>query len=291
MRSHASLIAKALRRVLGIALAGSIAAALSCRGGVTDSPAADAGSAQDAAPADASPADDGATGPASDAAADAADDDAGQSRDATADVIDGAAPADAAHPGDASACPTPIPLGGWTPPAFVPPRHVPGACSASDITGYDTSCLVTGATAGTCLAFRTAHPTCAACLSSNATDPDWGPLVSFAGIEQVNLAGCIALTAPSDIACARSVEDLSLCLHAACDGVCPVTDEASFQLWHQCEASAEASGMECATYANAANCASDAAPQPCTAGSTFDETFISIATVFCGGGPADASDN
>jgi hypothetical protein len=191
--------------------------------------------------------------------------------------------------GDASTCPMPADLSVWTPPAYVPAKFVPGACSADDFVAADTACFkATTATSAACLAFQTANVACAACLDSNSTDPTWGPLVNWSGVVDINIGGCLQLLAPSETACALALQTADVCPHVACDAVCPVTetDADSFTEWKVCAAAASADA--CASFIADSNCvATDdaAAGTPCneSPSATFDTLFLQIAPLFCGG--------
>jgi len=160
------------------------------------------------------------------------------------------------------------------------------ACGAGDIAAYDMACLnQASASTAACNQFKTAKAMCAACLTSNATDSSWGPLVVFNGVINVNAGGCFEL-ADGNTDCAKSLQDTTLCEHQACDGVCPVKDQTSFNNWQMCDMTAQAQG--CGMYFMAANTCAMAddggAATVCNAGSTFDELFMNIAPLFCGGG-------
>jgi hypothetical protein len=223
--------------------------------------------------------------------------DAGGS-DATFDVV---AHHDAASTGDdssstgddssASACPTPVDETNFTPPAYKHAKTALGACSASDISGFDTACLSSTATSTTCQTYQTAHATCASCLTSKSTDSTWGPLVVWNGVQSLNVAGCIELTNPSDTACPQVLESSDECTHAACDSVCPITDQTTFTAWQTCAQTADA--QACGKYATPANnCYGGddaAATNVCNLSNynnSFEAAFVAVAQVFCGGGDA-----
>ncbi|HEY5240167.1 MAG TPA: hypothetical protein VIJ22_01825, partial [Polyangiaceae bacterium] len=98
-----------------------------------------------------------------------------------------------------STCPVPADLSSWKPPAYVPAKTVPGACAPGDIAGYDAACISTSTMSqSACMAFQTAHAACNACINSKSTDSSWGPLVSYGGVANINLGGCLQLAAPSE---------------------------------------------------------------------------------------------
>jgi len=227
--------------------------------------------------------------------------DAGSQDGSTTDVVGHkeAAPQSDSGGDDSSSstCPTPADLSTWKPPSYVPAKTSPGACTATVISGYDAACYnqTTGSTAA-CKAFQTANAACTACLQSKSTDATWGLLISWGGVVNLNLGGCLQLEAPSESACALSQEVAIACVHAACDTVCPVTsgNQASFTQWQACEMTANTDA--CGTYATQANCLAtdDAATGTiCDPGSgaTFESLFLQLAPLFCGstdGGSGEA---
>jgi hypothetical protein len=220
----------------------------------------------------------------------------------------GAGPADggpdtsldvAAHPYDsavsggddssAPSCPTPADVSKWTPPAYKPAKHVPGACSSQALSDFDKYCLNSAsASTANCNAFKTANATCVACLvTTTLTDATWGPLFVANGTYQVNLAGCLELAAPGNTSCQAAMQAAGLCLHAACDGPCPVTTQATLAEYHTCTHTAETEG--CSQYVTAANCVASidaSAAQACIPAQTqsFDSVFLGMAPYFCGPG-------
>jgi len=189
----------------------------------------------------------------------------------------------------------PASLSGWTPPAYIPAKSLPGACQGTDIDDFDTNCLAQGHMKTNCDTWKSAHTTCASCLVSMSTDNSWGPLVEWPGVYNINVGGCIELTAP-DMACETAEANSMECGHKACDGPCPVTDSASFMAWQGCLSAANMAG--CMTYYQATSCATidSGAGYVCNLsqyGMSFDSVFKGIAPVFCGGsadgGSSDAS--
>jgi hypothetical protein len=183
----------------------------------------------------------------------------------------------------ATTCPTPADVSSWPAPALHTPKTSTSACTAKDIADYDAACLNTATrTMADCTAFGSSRATCQACIESTSTDTTWGPLVAFSGVVNINLGGCLALVDPQSASCGRKVQDYDECVHAACDGVCPVTSTATFALWEQCQMTATAQG--CGMYSTAAQCIGlDDAGTICSAAGGFDAAFLAIAPLFCGG--------
>jgi hypothetical protein len=207
-------------------------------------------------------------------------------------------PYDSSSGGDSSSstCPTPVDTSSWQPPAYKHAKHVPTACTAQNLADFDKNCVNANTkSTSACSAWETANATCTGCLVSQSTDATWGPLYKDNGAYQLNIGGCLELTDPSSTTCDSSQEAAELCAHAACDSVCPVSDQTSFAAWQQCAQTADADA--CGQYVTAANnCLSAetaAAAQACvpSQSSTFESLFLAMAPIFCGGGgDAGASD-
>ena len=214
-------------------------------------------------------------------------------------VGDSGSPSDAMGLSDAPlACP-PANLDEWQVPAY---HHAqapqPTACNALLLNDYYTSCLGPTATTDSCdqswgAGEDVAHATCQSCIVTGSAATKWGALVDYGtgadggagGTVSVNVAGCVELLDPSQEPCAVEVQEADECQHAACDPECPVSDGPSFANWQAC---IQASGLgECQGYLQSAACVNgeDAGPAAvCVTGETFEDEFLAIATVFCGGG-------
>ncbi len=185
-------------------------------------------------------------------------------------------------------CPSPADVSGFVPTWKPPTGAHQGACSAVLVAEYYQDCLADGGSAA-CSAFGPAgdapHQACARCLVSGFGDAAWGPLVESAALVETNEAGCIALLEPSAIDCAKAVQALDQCEHAACDTTCHGGSAAEFDDWVQCSAAANACG--CASELAASDCihavAADAGPAAgCLVGQTFQDFFEVTANAFCG---------
>jgi hypothetical protein len=83
--------------------------------------------------------------------------------------------------------------------------------------------------------------------------------------------------------CARSYHAWEVCDDAACGANCPITDQASYQLYAACVNEASMGG--CQRYAAAASCANtlaDGGASVCFQGQTFEDYYLAIAPLFCG---------
>ncbi len=192
--------------------------------------------------------------------------------------------------GNTGGCPTPEDVSGFAPSDAKGAKAPQDVCSSTQIDDFYTNCLDTAATTTTCNNWlkTAANQTCSNCLNSKQTDATWSALVSKTGLVSVNIEGCIALVTggnpPTTGDCAYKYQAASDCEGAACDAVCPVTDQPSFQLYEQCAQAAAAGG--CKTYEDAvcdpegqtwANCLDDQ-------GLGFEGLFKSVAPLFCSSG-------
>jgi hypothetical protein len=174
----------------------------------------------------------------------------------------------------------------------------PSACNELLLNDYYASCLGPSSSQNACdqswgAGEDPAHATCQTCILTPASASVWGPLVDYGtggdggagGTVSVNVAGCVEILDPSQLTCAMSVQLADECQHAACDPGCPVSDTASFADWQACIAASAQGG--CLAYLQSAACvnAEDAGPAAaCVTGQTFEDEFLAIAAVFCGGG-------
>jgi hypothetical protein len=218
-------------------------------------------------------------------------DDGGPTTDASKD----SGKKDTGGPGDdgggddgGGGCPTPADVSGFTPPAYKHAKQSAGACTSAFIDAFYNDCLAANATTQTCAVWGTgadqAHKTCEACLVTASNAAQYGALVEYKGLVSANVAGCMEIEQGKPT-CAMAYQANDLCQHAACDSVCAVTDNASFQLWQQCAQAAEAGG--CKTLATGAACADAAAEAgpaaACFAGQTFQDLYTAVGNIFCGG--------
>jgi len=216
--------------------------------------------------------------------------------------------------GDAGlVCPTPAPIpAGYVPPAYVHGVPHQNACSPQLIADYYTQCLGSAATAQTCAPWTNspdaAHQACLACLVTPVTASAYGPVVQTTLgdviVSEPNLAGCIEIADPAGLACATKLQDRTDCDEAACNTVCPVTDDPSFQQWETCETNADNAAGSCQAYFQATSCVASEMPDggvaeacfPTVANPGFEDEYNAIAPVFCldltagadGGGSSDA---
>jgi hypothetical protein len=72
-----------------------------------------------------------------------------------------------------------------------------------------------------------AHAACAACVLTSYTSDPLGPIIDYGEFVGGNVAGCIELEAPRELACAKAVQALTGCEIAACEANCPVSNETS----------------------------------------------------------------
>src|SRR4029077_6153484 len=133
------------------------------------------------------------------------------------------------QPGDASAC-RPGDVATYRPaPYHLAAAAHKGACDAMQIADFYKQCLGPQKTSAQCSAFMSDKTTgpCAACIVTSETADHYGPVIDHSGFVTANVAGCIELTDPSGVSCAKSVQALNGCELAACEANCPVHDAPS----------------------------------------------------------------
>jgi hypothetical protein len=189
---------------------------------------------------------------------------------------------------------------------YVPPTYVPaapvgqGVCVPGDggvdpIQLYYDDCVAPTGTRSACDGFAQISPefaSCQACIVSMQSAGAYGPLIFADGFVKANVAGCVEVESPSDLACAKAQQALFECELAACSANCPVVDSASLAQYETCSGQADDAG--CQAYYSAAQClrsdddasADGGGSSPCEA-LTFEAFYESVVPVFCGP-PADA---
>ncbi len=189
---------------------------------------------------------------------------------------------DGNHPSDSSQTCAPGSIAGFAP-AWHPPRPKQSVCSNTQISDFYSNCMGPTATTTTCQQFmqNTANASCSQCLTfSSPTDATYGPVITSAGIDHLNVPGCafIAKSEPNASGCGGALQATSQCEDRACASNCPVTDEVSFSSYVACEDQA-ANGV-CTSYATSADAAC-AGLTECSGG-TFAAAFGAVARVMCG---------
>lgn len=189
--------------------------------------------------------------------------------------------------GPTSGC-APANVSGFVPSPYQGANVQHGACTMAQIDGFYAGCLSAGSTSQTCAPYgpggTAANKVCAGCLVSPDTAPKYGVLVESKGNISLNVAGCMEIRdGANGLACAKQYQASEKCDAAACAANCPVTDDASFQLYQACVQQASSNG--CAAYTQSASCANaeaDGGPASiCFSGQTFQDLYRSIAPVFC----------
>jgi hypothetical protein len=170
---------------------------------------------------------------------------------------------------------------------YQPAAAPSGACLGADGGGawedfYD-ACLGPDKSNAKCTAYKEASPAnaaCAACVLTPYTADQLGPILSFGEFVGGNVAGCIEITTPGDLSCAKAVEALSDCENAACQANCPVTDVASLTERQNCASEADNAG--CMSFFMASNCKADAGLAPACMNSGFKDFYDVVVPLFCG---------
>jgi hypothetical protein len=174
-------------------------------------------------------------------------------------------------------------------PPYVAVMEMIGACTSTQISGFESACVASGATASNCSMWASANSACAGCIvqGSDAGATQTGAIIFNAMGAPVsgNVPGCVALEdSMGGPACAEVLEPVMQCVAAAC-GTC--ADQTAFS---NCEKTARASGGVCGTVSAAADspCATDLASNgvastKCGYGSSSELT--DVINVICGQGP------
>jgi hypothetical protein len=170
-----------------------------------------------------------------------------------------------------------------------------GACTATlydPIRLFYDQCLGSGATPAGCSDFAKHNAACVACILTPDTADHYGPLIDHGGFVTGNIAGCIELTLPGALSCAKSVQALSECELASCEANCPVTDTASLDSYNACASQADSAG--CASYSMAASCADALVDAGTDAARCFAPDFRhfydAVVPLFCGTPPPPVVD-
>ena len=168
---------------------------------------------------------------------------------------------------------------------FVPTWHPPrpkhdASCGTTGIQGIYDDCFGPSATAQTCQT-GAAGP-CGACIFSKLDDSEWGPIVDVGSTFSIlNVAGCVALLSPGDLACPHELQasdecEITACAHCA-DGTTSGTAREK-----QCEAIVDA--HQCSAYLRPPACAAEAdggAAAACLAFTDFESAYRVVANAFC----------
>ncbi len=189
-------------------------------------------------------------------------------------------------------------------------RGAPVACAPGDVSGFvPTWRPPTGAWQGKCTALqvetyvgclfsqaqndslcrdylvRSDNAVCSQCLLSALDDPAYGPFVRLGpNAITVNVEGCVALITndAKSSGCGAKAQAVGECRSAACAPSCPLSDQASVNVLHQCEAAADKS--VCKSYLAAAACLPpllEGAAAQCAAGPTPLAVATNVAKLFC----------
>jgi hypothetical protein len=192
--------------------------------------------------------------------------------------------------GDGGAC-QPGSVQTFQPSAYRPATAAwQGVCvphgGADPIQLFHDKCLG-GASASLCDEFKQDYPACASCILTPDTADHYGPLIQHGGFVTGNVAGCLELTDPGALSCAKSVQALDQCELASCEANCPVTDSNTFGAYTSCATQAGRNG--CGAYDTAATTCTeplyDAGPEATCLVSDFTTFYYSVVPLFCGPPP------
>jgi hypothetical protein len=178
-------------------------------------------------------------------------------------------------------------------PAAAPSAACLGADGGGIWEDFYEACLGPMKSIGSCDTYKqtASNAACAACVLTPYTAAELGPILSFGEFVGGNVAGCIEVTAPSDIACAKAVQALTDCEDAACQANCPVSDVSSLTERQEC--AAEADPMGCLSFFDLASACRAAEAdagyaEPCM-NSGFKDFYDVVVPLFCGQVNLDAA--
>jgi hypothetical protein len=189
---------------------------------------------------------------------------------------------------------------------YVPGSYKPAAIPSSVCLGDDggptwdafyDACLGPNKDTTSCDAYQASpeNAACAACIVTPFTDGTLGPILDYGEFVGGNVAGCIELAAPTEIACARAVQAQTDCELAACQANCPVSDPTSLTARDACTMAADMAG--CSSFVQAASACraaeADAGTAAPCAPAAFKDFYDLVVPLFCGqsgedAGPLDA---
>jgi hypothetical protein len=163
-------------------------------------------------------------------------------------------------------------------------------CTTDQLAAFYAACVASDADAAatSCATFQS-DPTnmaCAACILTPDSAPNYGPLVGHGTFITANVGGCIEVTDPSGLVCAKAQQALSGCELAACEANCPVHDMASRAALDQCTSSAASTG--CEMFADQADCAlgiAEAGVSTACASASLHDFYYAVVPLFCGSPP------
>jgi hypothetical protein len=198
--------------------------------------------------------------------------------------------------GDASAC-RPGDVATYQPPAYLSATAAwQGVClvqagGSDPIQGFYDVCFGPKASPAACMVFKTDPGTkaCAACVLTADSKGHYGPLIDHGGFITTNVAGCLELTDPSGLSCAKALQALQGCELTACQANCPVHDSASRTAYDTCASLADRVG--CQSYRSAAACLDAEKDSGLVANClipSFTDFYHAVVPLFCGAPPPHA---
>jgi hypothetical protein len=166
-----------------------------------------------------------------------------------------------------------------------------GVCTAGQISDYFNACQASSSTTQACNLWTSnaANAACYHCVYTSSDSTAYGAIVDYPNVnlDQVNVAGCIALVEPCNQPCAAAMLAQLQCENAACTS--PFCGD--FDSYQACSNEADTC-TDCQNYVEvASNCQAGlmaAASQHPSVGacnlnaSDFQGYFTAIATVMCG---------
>jgi hypothetical protein len=171
-------------------------------------------------------------------------------------------------------------------PKWMPPKAIPGACTAEQVARqYDVCSNDSGKfDQKACRAFNvdSANSACLGCLFGALGDEQSAAIVVLPQAYWIaNVGGCESLLDgdSSETSCGARTQAAGVCQFLACANAC--TFPVSNTEWKQC---LDAARVACSQYGNAASCTSLPRYARCQ-NATFQDFFLTMGDLFCVSGP------
>lgn len=133
------------------------------------------------------------------------------------------------------------------------------------------------------LAQTPALAACTRCIETPLGADSYGPLVVDKGaLVAANVAGCIELTQPHALSCAKAVQAQAECEMAACEANCYVSDPVSLGQYQAC--ASQARDVGCQAFATASVCG-DAGQVDACSWPSFKDFYDHVVPLFCASPP------
>jgi hypothetical protein len=172
----------------------------------------------------------------------------------------------------------------WNPPL----AFKSGACTDLQISSFYDACLGPSSNPGGCAAYVQANTSCAACLQTDDTAPQYGPVIWHANRTYYtpNIAGCIANEQGDAGAgsCGAAYQASVKCKEAACVACATSADPSAYPT---CENGADGTGCQALIAPLNTACGTALSSSPVSVcipphTDTAEDAYLQLAPIFCG---------